>query len=140
MTLPIQIHDIEDGCLLTVETCINGKQACFIVDTGASRTCIDPASLDRYIDQPRLESREGQAVGLGCQQLEQMTVTIDSLSLGDTVLQHLQLVAVDLSHIRDFCISQGLPDFVGILGGDVLRRLRASINYRRRTLTVQRPK
>lgn len=136
MILPIQLIDIDGGCLIMVEAWLNGRQARMIVDTGASRTCIDPEWLARFVDHPQVEHREGQTVGVGGQQAEQQVVSIESFSIGDATLKDLEVAVVDLGNVRDFGSRNGLPDFVGIVGGDVLRRLRASISYRRRTLTV----
>ena len=140
MTLPIQFVEMDDGLQLMVEAMVNGKAALMMVDTGASRTLFDPAALTDYIEEPKYEKMFATAASIGGTDIEQNTVVVDSFSLGDAVLKGWEFVAIDLWRIRDFNRSMGLPDFVGIIGGDVLRHLKATISYGRRTLTVRKPR
>lgn len=140
MIIPLHIIEIDDGCQFIVKAIINGFTAMMIVDTGSSRTVIDRQSLKDYIDMPKTEKIFGAAVGIGGSDLEQEAVTLDSFRLGDVELTNMDTMAIDLSHLRAFNKQRGLPDFVGIIGGDVLRRLKATINYGRLTITVRKVK
>ena len=136
MILPIQLIDIDGGCLILVEARLNGKAARMIVDSGASHTCIDANRLSQYVDHAEVEHREGQTAGVGGQQTERQVVSIGSLGIGEAELRDMEVAVIDLGNVRATGVPYGLPDFAGIVGGDVLRRIRATISYRRRTLTV----
>lgn len=139
MIIPIQYVEIDDGLQLMVEAMVNGKAALMMVDTGASRTLFDPSAMVDYIEEPKYDDMFGTAATIGGTDIEQKTVVVDSFSLGDAVIEGWEFVAIDLWRIRDFNRSMGLPDFVGIIGGDVLRHLKATIDYGRRRLTVRKP-
>ena len=138
MIIPLQFVSFAIGGQIMVDVVLNGKSACMIVDTGASRTVFDPVMLTDYIESPKFEESKGQAIGVDGAWSGQKKVIIDRLTIGDAVLPAFEAVAIDLSNIRNFNSVAGLPDFVGIIGGDVLHRLKATINYRRKTLTVRK--
>lgn len=140
MIIPIRFVEMDDGLQLMVKASVNGKAALMMVDTGASRTLFDPDALADYIDEPKYEKMFGTAATIGGTDIEQNTVVVDNFSLGNVVLKGMEFVAIDLWRIRDFNRSMGLPDFVGIIGGDVLRHLKVTINYGRGTLTVRKPR
>lgn len=138
MIIPLQFVGFAIGGQIMVDVELNGKSARMIVDTGASRTVFDPVVLTDFIESPQFEEGQGHVVGVDGAWSGQKTVVIDSLAIGDAVLTAFEAVAVDLSNIRNFNSVAGMPDFVGIIGGDVLQRLKATINYGRRTLTVRK--
>lgn len=138
MIIPLQFVGFAVGGQIMVDVELNGKSACMIVDTGASRTVFDPVMLTDYIESPKFKESKGQTISVDGAWNGQKKIVIDSLAIGDAVLNNWETVAVDLSNIRHFNSVAGLPDFVGIIGGDVLHRLKATINYGRRTLTVRK--
>ena len=140
MIIPLHIIEIDNGRQLMVEAKVNGKAAMMMVDTGSSHTLLDRWVLKDYIVDPQTEKVFGDAVGIGGRDLQQEAVTIDTFSLGDAELTGMEMMVVDLSHLRDFNKRMNLPDFVGIIGGNVLRRMKATINYGRLTMTVRKVK
>ena len=140
MIIPLHIIEIDDGCQFIVKAIINGFTAMMIVDTGSSHTLLDRWVLKDYIVDPQTEKVFGDAVGIGGRDLQQEAVTIDSFSLGDAELTGMEMMVVDLSNLRDFNKRMNLPDFVGIIGGNVLRSMKATINYGRLTMTVRKVK
>lgn len=140
MIIPLQFAEFAVGGQIMADVVLNGKQASMIVDTGASRTVFDPVMLTDYIESPKFKESNGQAVGVDGAWSGQKTIAIDGLAIGDVVLPAFEAAAIDLTNIRNFNSVAGLPDFVGIIGGDVLHRLKATINYGRKTLTVRKPR
>lgn len=138
MIIPLQFAEFAVGGQIMANVVLNGKPACMIVDTGASRTVFDPVMLTDYIESPKFKESKGQAVGVDGAWSGQKTVAIDGLAIGDVVLPAFEAAAIDLSNIRHFNSVAGLPDFIGIIGGEVLHRLKATINYGRMTLTVRK--
>ncbi len=141
MEIPIRLLDIEgEGFHVMVQGKINGMEANFLIDTGASRSVFDPQTITRFIQQPVFVKKEGITAGFGGSDLESSTFIIDSLSLGDIELQHYEAVALDMEDIHESYRKLGLPRIDGILGGDLLYRLRATINYRLMKIRLTKPR
>lgn len=141
MQLPIQLLDIEgEGFHVMVQGWINGMEARFLVDTGASRSVFDPQVITRYIENPIFVKKEGITTGLGGSDLESSTFVINSLRFGDIELRNYEAVAIDMEDIHESYRKLGLPAIDGILGGDLLYRLKATLNYRLRKIRFTNPR
>lgn len=118
---------------------INGMEANFLVDTGASRSVFDPKVITKFIENPTFIKKEGITAGVGGSDLDSSTFIIDSLAFGDIELHHYEAVALDMENIHESYGKLGLPVIDGILGGDLLYRLKATINYRLRKIRFTKP-
>ena len=74
--------------------------------------------------------------GVGSSDLESATFRIDAFSLGDMEIFDYEAVALDLENIHEMYGKLGLPHIDGILGGDLLKRHKAVINYRNKKLRL----
>ena len=141
MQLPFRLLDIEgDGFHVMIEGKINGMEARFLVDTGASRSVFDPQVITRFVENPTFEKKPGITAGVGGSDLESSTFIIDSLSFGDIEIHHYEAVALDLENVHETYQKLGLPPIDGIIGGDLLYRLKATLNYRLRKIRFTKPR
>ena len=115
---------------------IHGKEASFLIDTGASRSVFDPMTVSNFIDNLILEKKEGLTAGVGSSDLESATFIIESLFIGELEITRYEAVALDLSNIHEMYAKLNLPHIDGIIGGDLLRRHKALINYRSKKLRL----
>jgi hypothetical protein len=128
---PIQLLDIEgEGFHIMVKGMIHGKEANFLIDTGASRSVFDPKTISSFIDDLTFEKKEGITAGVGGSDLESSTFRIDVFSIGDMEIRDYEGVALDLDNVHELYGKLGLPHIDGILGGDLLKRYKANINYK----------
>ncbi len=98
----------------------------FLVDTGAT-------SVLNLKSFPGTEAREIQVTSFsGTRAASAGIVTLNRLSLGSRVLLNLTLPSVDLSFVDEACGKR----IDGILGVDLLEKLEASIDLRRRVAVV----
>ena len=135
--VPLQLLDLKgDGFHIMVKGKIHGKEAFFIVDTGASRTVFDPKTISTYIDDVQFEKKEGLSAGLGISDSEIITFKIESFFIGDLEIQNYEAAAMDLEIVDDMYGEVGLPHFAGLIGGDLLQRYKAVINYRCKKLRL----
>ena len=135
--IPIQLLDIEgEGFHIMVKGLIHGKEADFLIDTGASRSVFDPNTISSFIDDLTFEKKEGMTAGVGSSNLESATFRIDVFSLGDMEILDYEAVALDLENIHEMYGKLGLPHIDGIIGGDLLKRHKAVINYRNKKLRL----
>lgn len=129
--IPLLFIDIEgDGFHIMVKGLIHGKEANFLIDTGASRSVFDPDTIASFIDNPAFEKKEGMTAGVGSSDLESATFHIDTLSIGNLEIREYEAVALDLENIHEMYAKLGLPRIDGIIGGDLLKRHKAIINYK----------
>ena len=135
--IPFQLLDIEgDGFHIMIQGRINGKEANFLIDTGASRSVFDFATMSEFIDDPQFQKKEGITAGVGSSNLESSTFDIESIALGDLEIKHYQAVALDLENIHETYEKINLPKIHGIIGGDVLATHKAVINYRLKKIRI----
>ena len=140
MEIPIRLLDIEgEGFHVMIPGKINGMKANFLIDTGASRSVFDPTVITQFIENPNFEKKEGITAGVGGNDLESSTFIIKSLTLGDIDLKDYEAVALDLENIHDNYRKLGLPTIHGIIGGDILVKLKATLNYRLRKIRFTKP-
>ena len=141
MQLPVRLLDIEgEGFHLMVKGKINGVEANFLIDTGASRSVYDPTVITRFVEQPSFKKKNGITAGVGGSDLDASTFVIDSLSFGDIEIKTYEAVALDLENVHETYQKLGLPAIDGIIGGDLLYRLKATINYRLRKIRFTKPR
>ena len=135
--VPIQLLDIEgEGFHIMVNGMIHGKEAHFLIDTGASRSVFDPKTIATFIDDIAFEKKEGLTAGVGSSDLESATFVIDTFSIGGMEIIDYEGVALDLDNIHELYAKLGLPHIDGIVGGDLLRRHKMIINYKNKKLRL----
>ena len=129
--VPINIINIEgDGFHLIAEGMINNKPARFVVDTGASRTVFDKDRILNFIDNPEFNEKEGISAGIGGTDLSSFIFNIEELSFGNLIINDYQAVAMDLSNVNNSYAMLKLPPVDGVLGGDLMKKYQAVINYK----------
>ena len=141
MQLPIHLLDIEgEGFHVMIKGKINGMEANFIIDTGASRSVFDPTVISRFVEHPEFKKKPGITAGVGSSELESSTFIIHTLAFGDIEIHDYEAVALDLENIHESYRKLGLPSIDGIIGGDLLYKLRATLNYRLRKIRFTAPR
>ena len=115
---------------------IHDKEARFLIDTGASRSVFDPNTITDFIDNVAFEKKEGMTAGVGSSDLESATFMIEVFSIGELEIHEYEAVALDLENIHEMYGKLGLPRIDGIIGGDLLKRYKAVINYKGKKLRL----
>ena len=135
--IPINIINIEnDGFHIIAEGLINGKLARFVVDTGASRTVFDKDRILDYIDNPEFSEKEGISAGIGGTDISSFIFSINELCFGELKINDYQAVAMDLSNINNSYAMINLPPIDAVLGGDLLKKYQAIINYKSKKIRL----
>lgn len=141
MQIPIQLLDIKgDGFHVMIKGKINGLEANFLIDTGASRSVFDPTVITRFVENPKFKKKPGITAGVGGSDLESSTFIIDTLSFGNIDIHDYEAVALDLENIHENYQKLNLPAIDGIIGGDILYQLKATLNYRLRKIRFTKPR
>ncbi len=135
--VPLQLLDLKgDGFHIMVKGMIHGKEAFFLIDTGASRSVFDPNTITSFINDVQFEKKEGLSAGLGISNSEIITFKMESFFIGDLEIQNYEAAAMDLEIVDDMYGTVGLPHIDGIIGGDLLKKHKAVINYRNKKMRL----
>jgi predicted aspartyl protease len=114
---------------LVVPVSINGRAPVnFILDTGATLTCID-VSLARVLELPDGNSTSGVAIGaMSAGRVE--TVMIDTLRIGNAAAYDLLACQLDLAALREALGVQGL------IGLNFLKSFDVALDFEHRVLRL----
>lgn len=114
---------------------INTVKGRFILDTGASNTCI---GLDR-IEHFNLKSKESKikAAGAGATNMETLISKKNVLKIDKWELSKLKIVLFDLIHVNEALVAHNAKPVDGIIGADVLKKSKAIIDYDKKRLYIK---
>jgi predicted aspartyl protease len=107
---------------------INGVEGSFIIDTGASSSCIDFI----YAEHFNLFSEDSniRAAGAGATNMLTKTSTNNKVSIGKWTKKRVDLILFDLSHVNKALSDHDAELVHGIIGADILKRGKAVIDYK----------
>ncbi len=108
---------------------INRKAGVFILDSGASSSCI---CLD-YINYFSLtaEETEIKASGAGAVDMETKVAKGNHLHIHSIEMKNCDFVLFNMTHVNQALAQAGEASVQGILGADLLKKFRAVIDYGR---------
>jgi len=108
---------------------INGVWGEFILDTGASTSCIGLESTHHF----GLNTKESniKAAGAGAINMPTRISKSNQLTIGKFISPRVDFVIFDLSHVNEALKQVNEIPIHGILGADILKNQRAVIDYGR---------
>ncbi len=115
---------------------INGVSGKFILDTGASNTCVgmDKIELFKMVS----EATDIKAAGAGATEMETLISTKNKIQIGDWKKNELKIVLFDLVHVNQALVSHNALPVDGIIGADVLKKGKAVIDYNKKCLYLKK--
>lgn len=121
------------GAALVVPVLINGRGPYpFVLDTGATVTCVDD-ELAAALALPEVRGVIGTAAGIGGEGGLRL-VSVDSLSMGGVRAHELEACVIDLEHLS----GMGL-ELDGLIGLNVLKEFRVTLDFERNIVTLEKP-
>ena len=120
---------------LEFKATINGVVGSFILDTGASSSCVGLDSIDYF--NLRAEDSKIKAAGAGASDMFTQSAGKNVLKIGNWEYANLTLVLFDLSHVNNALINHDSHPVDGIIGADVLKRAKAIIDYSQKYLYLK---
>jgi predicted aspartyl protease len=126
----------DDGYHIFIEAVINSKPARLLVDTGASRTVFDEERIKLFLEEEenQFEKIDKLSTGLGTNTMESHSVKLNEFRLGETDFNDYIAVVLNIGHVNDSYRTLGYPEIDGVLGGDLLHKLKAVIDYRKKEI------
>lgn len=120
---------------LKLKATINGVKGSFILDTGASNSCV---GLD-LISFFKLDAEESEvkAAGAGATGMETQQSKGNTLKIGDWITHKSNLVLFNLTHVNTALEQHNAKKVHGIIGADILEKGKAFIDYKAHALYLK---
>lgn len=106
---------------------INNVKATFLIDTGASNSCISIENIDVY--DLKTEGEKFEASGASDKKMEAILSRECRFKLGRFSMKKQKFVLLDLNHINSLLESQNVKKINGIIGAEFLKATKAIIDY-----------
>ncbi len=114
---------------------INGIKGRFILDTGASNSCVG-VDLIPYFNLHAEES-ETKAAGAGAIDMETQKSTNNTLKIGKWKTKESHLVLFNMTHVNTALTQHNAREVHGIIGADILEMAKAIIDYDKMVLYLK---
>lgn len=112
---------------LVIKAKINGIEGRFILDTGASNSCVGFEGIEQFnLSASDSETKAAGAGGIGM--LTQASMN-NKLKLGRWGSKNFAIVIFDMSHVNEALRQYKAKPVHGIIGADVLMKGKAIIDY-----------
>jgi predicted aspartyl protease len=126
----LQIIDLNgDGFHPLLNIKVYGKTFTVVLDTGASKTAFDKGLLLKANKKALINDSDILSTGLGTNSMQSFTATIHDMRIGRLKIPEFQVAVLDLSTINIAYTQMGHPQVLGVLGGDILMKYQAIIDY-----------
>lgn len=114
---------------------VNGVRGEFILDTGASTSCI--GLKDSLLFLLKNEVSDVKAAGAGAINMQTQIAKNNTLSFGNKKSYKVDFVLFDMSHVNQAIAQVEEKRINGIIGADFLKKTRAIIDYGRNCLYIK---
>lgn len=115
---------------------INGVKGRFILDTGASSSCVGFDKIEYF----KLEAKASKvkAAGAGNSEMDTQEARNNLINVGGWIFESLDLVLFDLTHVNTALKNHGAKKVHGIIGADILDKGHAIIDYKKKRLFLKK--
>jgi hypothetical protein len=139
VTVPLQIIDLhEDGFHPLLNIKAFGKPFTVVLDTGASKTAFDKTMLVQAYEHAVITMSDRLSTGLGTNNMESSTAIITDMYIGKLLIDEFEVAVLDISTINIAYGQLGHPEVLGVLGGDILMKYKAVIDYGKEKLLLRK--
>lgn len=118
-----------------VKATLNGIKGRFILDTGASNSCLGFEMAERFL--LNAEASDIKAVGAGASDLLTKIAEGNTVKIGKWKAKDVSIVLFNLDHVNEGLLLHGSNSVDGILGADILKKGRAIIDYEKKQLYLK---
>ena len=112
---------------LLIKASVNGINGNFILDTGASNSCVGFESVELF--SLTAGKSKTKAAGAGATGMFTQIAKNNQLKMGTWKINDFHLVVFDLSHVNEALTQYKAKPVHGIIGADVLLEGKAIIDY-----------
>jgi predicted aspartyl protease len=121
---------------LLVKIVLNGVKGNFILDTGASNSCVGLEFAEKFV--LKTKASKTQAAGAGAVGMFTLVSKKNELQIGKWKDKKMALVLFDMSHVNQALTQHKVETVDGIIGADVLLKGKAIIDYSKKYLYLKK--
>jgi predicted aspartyl protease len=118
-----------------IKVYLNGVKGLFILDTGASNSCVDFDAIKTF--NLKVEDSLIKAAGAGATDMDTKTSKKNKVRIGKWKHNKVVLVLFNLSHVNTALINHNSKPVDGIIGADILKKSNAIIDYEKKYLYLK---
>lgn len=129
--IPLQIIELEhhNYHILIEGNFDEDSTACWIIDTGASKTVMD-SNLNQFYETLDSDNEDDyQSAGINQGMMETSVGLIPRLRFGELQICNLKVALIDLNHVNEIYKKYTNHRIAGLLGGDILMHYQCLIDY-----------
>jgi hypothetical protein len=112
---------------------INGVKGLFILDTGASNSCVDFYTATMF----KVKESDVKAAGAGATDMKTQTSKENKFTIGKWKKEKVVLVLFSLTHVNTALTNHNSRPVDGIIGADLLKKGKAIIDYQKKYLYLK---
>lgn len=120
---------------LELKAKINGIEGNFILDTGASSSCVGFEAISHF--ELLAEDSDIKAAGAGATNMLTQVAQRNTIEIKDWKKKKIDLVLFDLRHVNDALVKHNAEKVHGIIGADILNKGKAVIDYKSKKLYLK---
>lgn len=114
---------------------INGVKGNFILDTGASSSCVGFEAIDNF--KLKVKDSTILAAGAGATDMETKMSRKNKVKIGKWNHDRLVLVLFNMTHVNTALVNHNSKPVDGIIGADILKKGKAVIDYEKKYLYLK---
>lgn len=118
-----------------IKATINNVKGTFILDTGASNSCVGFDSVGNFnLD---VQDSDIKAAGAGAVDMDTQISRKNHVKIGKWKYNKLALILFNLSHVNTALKNHNAHPVDGIIGADILKKGKAIIDYNKKYLYLK---
>jgi len=118
-----------------IKATINGKKGLFILDTGASSSCVGFEAIETF--KLKAEDSLIKAAGAVAIDMETKTSNKNKVKIGKWTNNKVVLVLFNLTHVNTALVNHNSKPVDGIIGADILKKAKGVIDYEKKYLYLK---
>ena len=139
ITVPLTFLPLDEGGVhLLIDATIDGNAIKLLVDTGASKTVFDKKRVKKLFGKKRFKRHHSLSIGLGTSRMRSHIIVLENFAIGELTINNFESVLLNLNNVNKSYHMLGLPVIDGVLGGDILQKHKAEIDYGKKVLVLER--
>ena len=118
-----------------IKATINGVKGLFILDTGASSSCVGFEAIETF----KLNAKDSEVKAAGAGAIDMLTQISkkNTLKIGKWKQKKVALILFNLTHVNTALINHKAKPVDGIIGADILKKSKAIIDYDKKYLYLK---
>lgn len=118
-----------------IKASINGVKGRFILDTGASSSCVGFEAIEQF--RLKVVDSEIKAVGAGASNMSTKLSKSNTVKIGKWERKKTALILFNLTHVNEGLRNHNSNAVDGIIGADILKKGKGIIDYDKKFLYLK---